>query len=58
MYSLVLWGKRGNTSSILNSKDVIIKKGVTKARWEKKWLPARIILKSGNVLNYLHNQLK
>lgn len=48
MYSLVLWGKRGKTSSVVNSRDVKVKNRVTKAKWGSSWLPAKIIIKSGN----------
>lgn len=50
MYSLVLWGKKGKTFSILESTNVTTKKGVTRARWESRWLQARIIIQSG-ILN-------
>lgn len=58
MYSLVLWGKRGNTSSVLRSEDIAVKKGITKAKWQNKWLPARIIIKSGMINNYIYNYLQ
>lgn len=41
MYSHILWGKRGLSSSVIKSSEIKLKNGVTKAKWNNKWFKVK-----------------
>lgn len=47
MFSIVLWGKKKKTFSVVPSSDVFVSEKKTKVKWGKKWFTAEILISDG-----------